>query len=61
MGCKSCEKDAISIYRELSETTGVKYFFFHNKNNNQIIVSEDMIPVLSHSGSIPLDAELILI
>ena len=28
MGCKSCERDAIKIYSEISKGTGVNYFYY---------------------------------
>lgn len=58
MGCKSCEKDALSIYKEISKTTGVKYYSYHNENNNQIILEESHIKILQNSGKLSLDIEL---
>ena len=58
MGCKSCEKDAISIYKEISEVTGQRFFSYHNENNNQIILSLEAIDILQSQGKLPLDTEL---
>lgn len=61
MGCKSCERDAIKIYSEISKGTGVNYFYYHNEGGNQIIIPESSIQTLQSNGSLPVDVELTLI
>lgn len=52
MGCKSCEQDAISIYKDIQESTGVSYFYYHNENKNQIILSEFAVGALKEQGKL---------
>lgn len=52
MGCKSCERDAIAIYKDIQESTGVDYFYYHNDNKNQIILSEFAVKTLKDQGKL---------
>jgi len=58
MGCKACERDAESIYKDLAESTGTVYYKYKNENGNQIILEGTAIGILQKAGKLPKDIEL---